>query len=135
MWTYLAKFLAYNALGLKTLYNKSSHGWKLILMHFIDDAYGKNFIFHSNLCLKTSVLHSFPTSYANILQSWKRNFSHISYTSSCWVTILTLSISYLLLRENFKTGIFSKENFNSPITYIANLHKFHMQFLKSASKY
>ena len=31
------------------------------------------------------------------------------------VAILALSISYLHLRENLKTGITSKENFNSPI--------------------
>ena len=28
-------------------------------------------------------MHQFPTFYANILQSRKRNFSHISYTPSC----------------------------------------------------
>ena len=39
------------------------------------------------------------------------------------VTILTSSISYLYLRENLKTGITSKENLNSPIIYIAKLHK------------
>ena len=46
------------------------------------------------------------------------------------VTILTLSISYLHLRENLKTGMTSKVNFNSPIIYITNLHKFHTRFLK-----
>ena len=34
-----------------------------------------------------------------------------------WVTILNLWISYLHLRENVKTGITSKKNFNSPIIY------------------
>ena len=52
-------------------------------MHFNNNTFRKNFIFHSNLSFKTSVLHQFPTFYANILQSWKRNFSHISYTPSC----------------------------------------------------
>ena len=33
-------------------------------------------------------------------------------------TILTLSISYSPLRENLKTGITSRENFNSPIIYL-----------------
>ena len=80
MWTYLARFLIYNALGLKKLYNRNSHDWKLIPMHFINNAFGKNFIFHSNLSFKTSVLHQLPTFYENILKSLKRNFSHISYT-------------------------------------------------------
>ena len=51
-------------------------------MHFINNAFGKNFTFHSNLSFKTSVLHQFPIFYANILQSWKRNISHISYNAS-----------------------------------------------------
>ena len=47
----------------------------------------------------------------------------------------TLSIGYLHLRENLKTGITSEENFTLPIIYITNLHKFPMQFLKGGSKY
>ena len=67
----------------KKLYDQNSHDWKLIPMHFNNNAFGTNFIFHSNLSFKTSVLHQFLNFYANILQSWKRNFSHISYTPSC----------------------------------------------------
>ena len=33
----------------KKLYDQNSHYWKLIPMHFINNAFGKNFIFHSNL--------------------------------------------------------------------------------------
>ena len=51
------------------------------------------------------------------------------------VTILTFSITYLHLRKDLKTGIISKENFNSLIIYITNLYKFHTQILKSGSKY
>ena len=57
--------------------------WKLIPMHFIKNTFEENFIFHSNLGFKTSAWHQFPTFHANILQSWKRSFSHISYTPSC----------------------------------------------------
>ena len=102
-------------------------------MHFINNTFGKSFIFHLNVSFKSFVLHQFLTFYANILYSWKRNFSHVSYTRSCIgsqflylatilqlitilknfrATILTLSISYLHLRENLKTGITSKDNFN-----------------------
>ena len=84
MWTYLAKFLTYNALGLKKLYDQNSHEWKLFPMDFINNAFGKNFHskknFHSNFSFKTSVKHQLPTFYENILQLWKGNFSHISYT-------------------------------------------------------
>ena len=47
---------------------------------------------------------------------------------------LTLPISYLHLREKLKTEITFKENFNSRITYITNLYKFHTQFLKPGNK-
>ena len=68
---------------IEKLYDQNSHDWKLIPMHFISDAFRKNSIFfYSNLNFKTSVLHQFPTFYANILQSCKINFSH-SYTPSC----------------------------------------------------
>ena len=45
----------------KKLYGQKSHDLKLIPMHFINNAFGKNFIFHSNLSFKTSVLHQLPT--------------------------------------------------------------------------
>ena len=50
----------------------------LLIIHL-----GKTLFFHSNLSFKTFVLHQFPTFYANILQSWKRNFSYICYIPSC----------------------------------------------------
>ena len=53
----------------KKLNDQNSHDWKLFPMHFINNAFGKSFIFHSNLSFKTSVLHQLPTFYANILQS------------------------------------------------------------------
>ena len=133
----------------KNVYDQKSHNWKLIPIHFIDKIVsGKKFTFHSNLSFKTSVLHQFPTFYTNILQLWKINFSNISHTASCIgshfllfnnyiqlitimftlynlrITVLTLSISYLHPRENAKTRTTSKENFNSQIIYIRNLHKF-----------
>ena len=53
----------------KKLYDQNSNDWEQISMHFINNASGKNFIFHSNLSFRTSVLHKFPTFYADILQS------------------------------------------------------------------
>ena len=40
----------------KNLYDQNSHDWKFP-MHFINNGFGKNFIFHSNLSFKTSVFH------------------------------------------------------------------------------
>ena len=66
----------------KKLYDQNFHEWKLIPIHFINNAFGKNFIFHSNLSFKTSVLQQFLTFYVMILQSWT-NISEISHTHSC----------------------------------------------------
>ena len=151
------KIYSFQCSSVKKRHDQNSHDWKLIPMHFTNNAFRKHFIFHLNLSFKTSVLHHFPTFYVNILPSWKRNFSHVSYTpkdpnfygstiilqlitilfslKNFQITILALSISYLHLREDLKARIASKENFNSPIVYITNLHKFHRQFLKSGSKY
>ena len=46
---------------IKKLYDQNSHDWKLIPTDLINNEFGKNFIFHSNLSFKTSVLHQFPT--------------------------------------------------------------------------
>ena len=75
MWTYLAKFLAYNGLKLKYIYNQKSHDWKLIPMHFNNNPFGKTLFFIQILFSKLLYSISF---YANILQSWKKDFSHIS---------------------------------------------------------
>ena len=80
IWTYIVKFIAYNALGLKNYTTKT----------LIGNSLGKTLflivISHSSLSFKMSVLHQFSTFYANILQSQKRNFFHNSYTPSCIVS-------------------------------------------------
>ena len=117
----------------KKLYDQNFHEWKLIPIHFINNAFGKNFIFHSNLSFKTSVLQQFLTFYVMILQSWT-NISEISHTHSClgsqflwldkyittdnnyfrfkefWVTLLTLAIIYSHPREQLRIGIALKKN-------------------------
>ena len=158
MWTYLARFLIYNALGLKKLYNRNSHDWKLIPMHFIN-AFRKNFFSIQILVSKLLYCISFLLFTKIFLNHWKETFL-ISLTlllvydpnfkgltiilqlitilltlKNFRVTILTLSISYLHLRENQKTGIISRENFKPQIIYIINGYKFHKQFLKSGNKY
>ena len=127
-------------------------------MYFTNNSFGKTWFFVQILVSK--LLHQFPTFYANIPQSWKINFPPIFYTPSCigsqflWFEIilqlitilftlesfqatilLTLSISYLHLRENLKTGITAKDSFNSLIIYIINLYKFYTQFPKGGNKY
>ena len=70
-------------------------------MHFINNVFGKNFIFHSNLSFKTSGLHQFPAFYANILQSWKRNFSHISYTPGFIGSQFLWFNNYIAIDQNY----------------------------------
>ena len=94
----------------KKLSDENFHDWKLVPMHFINNAFGKNFIFHCNLSFKTSVLHQFSTFYANILQSWKRN---ISYTPSCIRSQFLRFNNYRTIHNNsvhFKE--FSSHNIN-----------------------
>ena len=58
-------------------------------------------------------MHQFPTFYANILQSWKRNFSHISYTPSCIGSQFLWFNNYITIDNNsvhFKE--FSSHNIN-----------------------
>ena len=128
-------------------------------MHFINNASGKSFVFIQILVSKLLYCISFLLFMQAFFNQRKEIFL-ISLTllvvqdpnfyvltvmlqlvtilftlSSIWVTILTLSISYLHLRENLKTGIRSKDIFNLPIIYVTNLHKFHIHFLKSEKKY
>ena len=69
-------------------------------MHFIKNTFEENFIFHSNLGFKTSAWHQFPTFHADILQSWKRSFSHISYTPSCIGSQFLWFNSYITIDNN-----------------------------------
>ena len=142
----------------KKLYDQNFHEWKLIPIHFINNAFGKNFIFHSNLSFKTSVLQQFLTFYVMILQSWT-NISDISHTHSClgsqflWLDkYITTDNNYFRFKEfsshtvNFGNHLFTsegavkdwyriKKKINTPITYFKNVCKFHTQFLKSGNRY
>ena len=69
-------------------------------MHFINNMFRQNFIFPSNLSFKTSALHQFPTFYANILQSWKTNISHISYTPSSTGSQFLWFNNYVIIDNN-----------------------------------
>ena len=128
-------------------------------MHFINNPFGENFIFHLNLSFKTSVLHQFPTFYANIPKTWERNFSYLSYTPTCiesqfrwfnnYITTDNNSVHFKEFSShiiNFINQLFTsevkfkywnhiKKEFQVPDIHITNMHKFHMQFSTSGSKY
>ena len=128
-------------------------------MHFINNPFGENFIFHLNLSFKTSVLHQFPTFYANIPKTWERNFSYLSYTPTCkesqfrwfnnYITTDNNSVHFKEFSShiiNFINQLFTSEvkfkywnhinkEFQVPDIRITNMHKFHMQFSTSGSKY
>ena len=125
----------------KKLYDQNFHEWKLIPIHFINNAFGKNFIFHSNLSFKTSVLQQFLTFYVMILQSWTINICDISHTHSgigsqfLWLDkYITTDNNYFRFKEfsshrvafgnHFYTSTEAvkdwyriKKKFNTPITY------------------
>ena len=73
----------------------------ILVTLFINNEFGKNFIFHPNLSFKTFALYQFPTFYANTLQSRRRNFSHISYTPSCIGSQFLLFNNYITIDNKF----------------------------------
>ena len=105
----------------KKLNDQNSHDWKLFPMHFINNAFGKSFIFHSNLSFKTSVLHQLPTFYANILQSQKRSFSHISYTPSCIGSQFPWFNNYIVYIKIDESSVHLKEFSSHSINFINQL--------------
>ena len=110
---------------IKKLYNQNSHDWKLIPLHFTNNASGKNLIFHSNLSFKTSVLHRFPPCYANILLSRKINFSHISYTPSSIGSQFLWFNNYI---TNDNNSVHFKEFSRHNINFINQLFSFVGEF-------
>ena len=157
MWTNLAQFLAYSALGLKIFTTKTPMTGNFQCILLIMDL-GKTLFFSQILVSKhlysISFLVFMQTFFNNrktfpislkLLVVWDPNFYGLTIIlqlitilftfKKFWVTILTLSITYELLTENLKTGITSKGNFSSTIIYITHLHKFYMKFLKSGWKY
>ena len=87
-------------------------------MHFLHNGFGQTFIFRSNLSFKTSVLHQFPIFYINILQSWKGNFSHISYTPSCIALLLFVQQLYRNYITTDNNSVHFKEFLSDSINII-----------------
>ena len=65
---------------------------------------------------KTSVLHQLPTFYTNIFQSWKRNFSYISYTPSCIRSQFLWFNNYITIDNSF---VHCKEFLSDNINFIS----------------
>ena len=97
--------LAYSALGLvnyTTKTNMTGNWFQCILL--------------TMLLGKTSVLHQLPTFYTNIFQSWKRNFSYISYTPSCIRSQFLWFNNYITIDNSF---VHCKEFLSDNINFIS----------------
>ena len=70
----LSKVISLQCSWVKRLYN-SSHSWKIILSHLINTYLGKNFKFHSNLCIPANKIKRFPIYYKQIFKRWIENLS------------------------------------------------------------
>ena len=52
----------------KRLYDDSFRAWKVIPLFLIKSHLGKNFVFHSNLCIKQKIVKKFPKFYQEMLK-------------------------------------------------------------------
>ena len=144
MWTHLAEFLADNALLLKSYITKTpmTGNWFQCILLILDLEKTLFFIqiLVSKLLYCVSFLFFTQKFFSNAKKTFPISLMHIDIQDPNFyglkiilqlitiffilknrqVTLLVVSISYLHLRENLKTGIISKENFNLPIIYIAN---------------
>ena len=159
MRTYLAKFPAYNALELKSYTTKiqmtsNRFQFTLIIMHLRKTLFSIEILVSKLLyCIsfllfmQTHFSHAERTFLISLTLLVVQNLSLyvltiilqlitiISTLNNFRVTRLTLSISYLHMKENLKTGTKSTENLSSPIIYIKMSHIFFKQFLKNENKY
>ena len=71
----LSKVISLQCSWIKRLYDNSSHPWKIIPSHLIDTYLGKNFKFHSNLCIPANKIKRFPIYYKQIFKRWSENLS------------------------------------------------------------
>ena len=71
----LSKVISLQCSWIKRLYDNSSHPWKIIPSHLINTYLGKNFKFHSNLCIPANKIKRFPIYYKQIFKRWSENLS------------------------------------------------------------
>ena len=60
----------------KQLYTENFQEWKIIPLHYINNFFGKNFEFHSNLNIPKNTLSYFPSFYKDILILRTKNYSN-----------------------------------------------------------
>ena len=66
----LSKVISLQCSWVKRLYDNSSHPWKIIPSYLINTYLGKNFKFHSNLCIPANKTKHFPIYYKQIFKRW-----------------------------------------------------------------
>ena len=65
---FLSKVISLQCSWIKRLYDNSSHPWKIIPSYLIDTYLGKNFKFHSSLCIPGNNIKRFPIYYKQIFK-------------------------------------------------------------------
>ena len=60
------KIVSVKCSWIRRLYNECRRDWKIIPLNYINNAIGKNFIFHSNLSIPNKTINSLPSYYKNI---------------------------------------------------------------------
>ena len=69
------KIVLLKCLQIFRLYNECHHDWKIIPSHYINDALGKNFKFHSNLSIPKKTINFLPSYYKDIINFWCKYYS------------------------------------------------------------
>ena len=78
-----SKLVSLQCSWVQKLYDKNFHEWKIIPLYLLNFYLGKNFNFHSNLLVKSSLLKDFTRYYQEIFRSWDKRLScPVSVTST-----------------------------------------------------
>jgi len=111
-----SKIVSLQCSWVQKLFDKIFHEWKVIPLYLFELYLGKNFKFHSNLLIRSSLLQKFPSYYQEIFKNWcKYLSSSVSVTSTIMSQFLWYN-SYILIDK--KSFIFSGMSNSSMKTFI-----------------
>ena len=80
---FFSKIVSLQCSWVQKLFDKNFHEWKVIPLYLFELYLGKNFKFHSNLHIRSSLLQKFPSNYQEIFKNWcKYLSSSVSVTST-----------------------------------------------------
>ena len=111
------KIISLKCSWIKRLYDDNHHEWKIIPLYYIEKFLGKNFQFHSNLCIPLTILDHFPSFYKNLISLWS---SYISCSPNIPSTIASQYIWYNTYFKIDNKVIYYKEFSEKGINYVIN---------------